>query len=150
VAGRAVDYVEATLDDIRLANELAPEVLGRSLDELPPQTRALLAHIRALVQAKKGAAFARRELRERCGWSLTQVRAHLERLVDLEYLAVRCGRLGSQFVYELLSTEEDPSQDVPLIDVAALKKHAYDPNLAGAKAHLAGGGEMPPPRVKCA
>jgi len=150
VAGRAVDYVEATLDDIRLANELAPEVLGRSLDELPPQTRALLGHIRALVQAKKGAAFARRELRERCGWSLTQVRAHLERLVDLEYLAVRCGRLGSQFVYELLSTEEDPSQDVPLIDVAALKKYAYDPNLAGAKGNPAGGGEMPPPRVKCA
>jgi hypothetical protein len=177
VAGRAVDYVEATLDDIRLANQLAPEVLGRSLDELPPQTRALLGHIRALVRSRRegsapaapgrgaapapthdarpaaarhAATFSRRELREACGWSLTQVRAHLERLVDLEYLAVRCGRMGSQFVYELLSPEEDPPQDVPLIDVAALKKHAYDPNLAGAKGNLAGGGEMPPPRVKCA
>jgi len=149
VAGRPVDYVEVTLDDIRLANELAPEVLGRSLDELPPQTRALLEHIRALVKANKGAAFARRELREKCGWSLTQVRAHLERLVELEIVGVRCGRLGSQFVYELLVTEDAPL-GVPLIDVGALKKHTYDPNLAGVNGHLAGGGETPPPRVKCA
>jgi hypothetical protein len=149
VAGRAVDYVEVTLDDIALANTLAPEVLGRSLDELPPQTRALLAHIRALVKEKKGAAFARRELRERCGWSLTQVRAHLDRLTDLEILGVRCGRLGSQFVYELLVTDDAPL-GVPLIAAAGLKKHAYDPNLTGEGGHLAGGGETSPPRVKCA
>ena len=31
-----------TLDDIAIANRLAHEVLGRSLDELPPQTRRLL------------------------------------------------------------------------------------------------------------
>jgi DNA primase len=35
-------FIEVTLDDIALANELAPEILGRSLDELPPQTRRLL------------------------------------------------------------------------------------------------------------
>ena len=55
VGGRMLEYVPATLDDIALANELAPEVLGRSLDELPPQTRALLGHIRSLVKAKSEA-----------------------------------------------------------------------------------------------
>ena len=35
-------YIRATLDDIALANRLAPELLGRSLDELPPQTRRFL------------------------------------------------------------------------------------------------------------
>ena len=40
--GRAVEYIEVTLDDIAMANRLAHEVLGRSLDELPPQTRRLL------------------------------------------------------------------------------------------------------------
>jgi DNA primase len=41
-------FIEVTLDDIALANELAPEILGRSLDELPPQTRRLLGlHPRA-------------------------------------------------------------------------------------------------------
>ena len=40
--GRTVEYIEVTLDDIVTANRLAHEVLGRSLDELPPQTRRLL------------------------------------------------------------------------------------------------------------
>ena len=40
--GRTLEYIEVTLDDIAVANRLAHEVLGRSLDELPPQTRRLL------------------------------------------------------------------------------------------------------------
>ena len=47
-AGNA--FIEVTLDDIALANQLAPEMLGRSLDELPPQTRRLLGYIRELVK----------------------------------------------------------------------------------------------------
>ena len=46
-------FIEVTLDDIALTNELAPEMLGRSLDELPPQTRRLLAHIRELMKKKR-------------------------------------------------------------------------------------------------
>jgi len=40
--GRVVRYIEATKADITMANRLAHEVLGRSLDELPPQSRTLL------------------------------------------------------------------------------------------------------------
>jgi DNA primase catalytic core len=160
-------YIEVTLDDIALANQLAPEVLGRSLDELPPQTRRLLDYIRKLVKekgqaegAKAAATFSRRELRDLCGWSLTQVRAHLERLVELECLAVRHGRLGSQFVYEMLLDADAPEAvaHIGLIEVAKLR-HDYETKLAGGAAtltgfsrgvagqngHLAGGGEMPPP-----
>ena len=35
--GRPQAYIEVTLDDVDLANRLANDVLGRSLDELPPQ-----------------------------------------------------------------------------------------------------------------
>jgi len=162
--GRVIEYVEATLDDIALANELAPEVLGRSLDELPPQTRGLLGHIRTLVRAKLAqpghgaklaATFSRRELREACGWSLTQVRAHLDRLTELEYLEMRHGRLGSSFVYELMIDAATPEAvaHIGLIDIAELrKKHAYgdrvagfDPGVAGQNGRVAGGGETPPP-----
>jgi DNA primase len=149
IAGRTVDYVEVTLDDVALANELAAVVLSRSLDELPPQTRALLGHVRDVVSEKKGGAFARRELREKCGWSLTQVSIHLERLVALEYLAVRCGRMGSQFVYDLLLTEDAPL-GVPLIDVRSLKKHDYNPNLTGQEGHLTGGAGRGPLGAKVA
>ena len=40
--GQELSYIEVTLSDIETANRLAHEVLGRSLDELPPQTRRLL------------------------------------------------------------------------------------------------------------
>ena len=39
--GEPLEYIEVELDDIALANRLAHEVLGRTLDELPPQTRRL-------------------------------------------------------------------------------------------------------------
>jgi hypothetical protein len=160
-------YIEVTLDDIALANQLAPEILGRSLDELPPQTRRLLGYIRELVKqkgqsegAKAAATFSRKELRDLCGWSLTQVRVHLERLVELECLAIRHGRLGSQFAYELLLETDTPEAvaHIGLIDTAKLR-HDYETKLAGGAAtltgfgrgvagqngHLAGGGGTPPP-----
>ena len=40
--GQHLAYIEATKADIALANSIAHEVLGRTLDELPPQTRRLL------------------------------------------------------------------------------------------------------------
>src|SRR5271167_4328661 len=46
---RQVRYIEVTLEDIALANRLAHEVLGRTLDELPPQTRRLLGLVVELV-----------------------------------------------------------------------------------------------------
>ncbi len=153
-------FIEVTLDDIALANELAPEILGRSLDELPPQTRRLLGHIRELVKkkgqtegAKAASIFSRRELRDHCGWSLTQVRVHLERLVELECLAIRHGRLGSQFVYEMLLDADtmEAVAHIGLIDTAKLR-HDYKTNLtgfcrgvAGQNGHLTGGDGTPPP-----
>jgi DNA primase catalytic core len=147
VQGRAVEYVEATRADIALAHELAAVVLGRTLDELPPQTRALLGHARELVKARQGGVFTRRELREACGWSLTQVRAHLDRLLDLEYVALRPGRHGHAFSYELLAAEEAAAA-VPLLDASAL--HAYTAQVAGPNGQLAGGGGTTPPGDKAA
>lgn len=133
VGGETVSYIEVTLDDIALANRLAHEVLGRSLDELAPQTRRLLEHLDELVT--KNAAndqvpradvrFTRRQVREHCGWSDFQVRVHLERLVGLEYVLVHRGGRGHSFVYELLwdggGTDGRPHLD-GLVDVDTLTK----------------------------
>lgn len=110
--GDEVTYIEATLGDIAVANRLAHEVLGRSLDELPPQTRRVLGVIDALVTARGEAdgvprdrvRFSRRDVRGACGLSDMQCRKHLERLVDLEYLLVHRGGPGTSFVYELVFT----------------------------------------------
>lgn len=50
--GKTVEYVEVTPEDIALANRLVDEVLGRSLDELPPQTRKLLLLIEGAVRGE--------------------------------------------------------------------------------------------------
>ncbi|MBK6407930.1 MAG: hypothetical protein IPF66_24735 [Holophagales bacterium] len=110
VDGEVVEYVEATLADVALANRLASEVLGRSLDELPPQTRRLLVHLDDLVTSvceKQGVAredlrFSRRDVRIATGWGDTQLRIHLDRLAALEYVLVHRGGRGQSFVYELL------------------------------------------------
>jgi len=155
VRGRVVEYIAVTLDDIALANQLAPEVLGRSLDELPPQTRRLLEYIRALITTKRktesgktAASFSRKEVRDLSGWSLTQVRVHLERLVELEYLAIRCGRMGGPFQYELLIQIDAPENiaHIGLIAVEELRKnHTYAAEVAGQKGEVAGGGKTAPP-----
>jgi len=167
VNGRSVEFIEVTLDDIALANELAPEVLGRSLDELPPQTRRLLGFIRELMKAKRqprgakaASTFSRKELRDLCGWSLTQVSVHLERLVALEYLALRHGRLGSAFVYEILFDLDAPEAvaHVGLMEVACLRtataRHdytakltAFSPGVSGGNGQVSGGVETRPSPV---
>src|SRR5208282_5422231 len=47
--GQLVEYIEVTPADIAIANRLTHEVLGRSLDELAPQTRLLLGILDAQV-----------------------------------------------------------------------------------------------------
>jgi DNA primase len=106
--GKQVRYVETTPADIALANTLAHEVLGRSLDELPPGTRRLLDALHAYVTARCErdgldrdlVRFTRRQLREQLGVGDTQLKVHLARLVDLELVVPHRLESGG-FGYEL-------------------------------------------------
>jgi DNA primase catalytic core len=130
--GAQLEYIEATLDDVATANRLAGEVLGRSLDELPPQTRRLLRLIDELVSqeckrlklARADFRFTRRDVRERTGWTDFQVRVHLDRLMQMEYVLSHRGRRGQCFVYELLY--DGQGQDgkpflIGLLDIESLR-----------------------------
>ena len=141
VAGQVIEYVEVTLDDIALANRLASEVLGRSLDELPPQTRRVLGVIDALVReqserealARADVRLTRKALRAALGMSEKQVRVHVDRLVELDYLLPHSGRNGQRFVYELTfdgDTQSDAQQLMGLADLATAS------NLVGSKTNL--------------
>ncbi len=129
---QAGKYITVTFDDIELANNLAPELFGRSLDELPPQSRRLLEHIKALVLGickredtdQRLALFSRRQLCELSGWTYSQVKRHLVRLQELEYIIPRYGGMGSTMRYELLVSADEPADKVQigLLDVAKLRK----------------------------
>lgn len=141
--GQVIEYIEATLADIELANRIAHDVLGRSLDELPPQTRRLLKLIDGHVatEAERQAIrradvrFTRRALREAIAWGDTQLRLHLDRLVDLEYVLAHREGAGGKFVYELAYEVADDAraQVAGLIEIAALKALAAMPTTAKSR-----------------
>ena len=111
---RGISYIEATREDIATADRLMKGLMKRSLDDLPPQTRRLLELIAGMMEGREGVQFSRREVREHTGWGSTQVRLHLDRLQEMEYLMVHHGGRGQTFLYE------------------------YDANLAGLEGRLAG------------
>ncbi len=142
--GKSVEYIEVTLADIETANRLGHEVLGRTLDELPPQTRRLLHLIHEMVttqctqqaMCQPDYRFSRRKVREHTGWGNTQLKVHLQRLVELEYLLIHRAGHAQRHLYELLH-DGDPSAGAMhlngLIDVARLRdKCAYDANRSGS------------------
>jgi hypothetical protein len=128
-----VEYVLTELDDIALANRLASEVFGRTLDELAPQTRKLVIKLEQMVReecarlkmTREDFRFSRKDVRAHTGLSQDQLHRHLHRLVDLEYLVVHRGGRGQSYVYELLY--DGKGQDgkpfvMGLLDVEELKR----------------------------
>jgi DNA primase catalytic core len=149
VNDKVIDYIEVTLSDIEIANKLAHEVLGRTLDELPPQTRKLLTQIKTFITdvCKKQSIeqsdyrFSRKQFRRYAGASDTQLRLHLSRLVEMEYLLVHQGGRGQSFVYELLYDDEGKDGSaflMGLIDVKQLKNTTTTQSSRGKTSENAG------------
>jgi DNA primase len=126
--GAKLRYIEVTRQDIEIAQRLCRQVLSRSLDELAPQTRRLLGLIDGMVTQvakergidRADVRFTRRDVREHTGWGNTQLKVHLCRLEDLEYLQVHAGGARKRIVYELA--------------------YGYDPNWSDAEANWSGCG----------
>lgn len=143
---QVIDYIEVELADIELANRIAHDVLGRSLDELPPQTRRLLklidqhvgAECERLAIKRCDFRFSRRSLREAIAWGDTQLRLHLERLADLEYVLAHREGPGGKYVYELAYevNDETRAQVAGLIDVAALEALAAAATTAKSRGSI--------------
>jgi DNA primase catalytic core len=109
------DYIETTLGDIAIANQLATALFGQTLDELSRPSRELLKLIRKMADGMEqkecqaagqkvgtgSACFNRRAVREFTGWSDYQVKIHIKQLEDLEYLVPISGRRGQSFSYRL-------------------------------------------------
>ena len=142
----SLEYIEATLEDIAAANHIAHEVLGRSLDELPPQTRRLLGLLQDLVKQRcqeRGldvdqCVFTRRDVRAFTGWSNTQLKLHLDRLEDFEYISSLRGMRGSWYEYQLLFDGDTETQKPQLIGLIDLEKLGYDPKFTGSDGEFAG------------
>ncbi len=100
--GEEVPYIEATLDDYRLAYELARDVLSDTLHELSTPARELLKAARELSPD-----FTRRQLREKVQWPQRRLHETLDELVDMEYLVVTSGTNGRAFRYAVVLDENE-------------------------------------------
>ena len=139
--GEVLEYIEVIAVDIEVANRLAHDVLGRSLDELPAQTRNLLQLVYKMVNdqcqvqnvEQQDYRFSRKVIRQYVGWSDFQVRTHLARLVELEYLLVHRGGRGQSFVYELLYCGEGEDGQSFLLGLSTMDDR-YDTKFEGSVA----------------
>jgi DNA primase catalytic core len=138
--GDTLEYIEATEQDVKLAQSLADQVgLIPSLDELRPQARKLLALITEMVKTESErqqieidkCRFTRRTVREYTKWGDTQLRQHLRRLEEMEYLIVRRGGNQGQLVVYQLATEEEKNRNANFA--------GSESNFAGVKDDFAGG-----------
>jgi DNA primase len=131
--GEVHQYIEVTIDDIEKATTLANEILGRSLDELAPPSRLLHKMIREMVEARckeqditsREYNFIRRDIRDWTKWSDSQIKRHIQQLVDLEYLYCVQGKKGKEYVYELLypgDSEDGKPFLAGLLSIEELKK----------------------------
>lgn len=135
---RVSEYIEVDYEDIEWANRLAPPVLGRSLDELPPQTRKFWERIKSMgaEQIKKRRidsdifTFSRKTVREHTRMSHAQVKLHLDRLEELEYLIAARGRFGSRYEYaflvDVMNKTEEGFEQIELLNVNKLKQKYGD------------------------
>ena len=149
-AGQVIEYIEVTVDDIAQANRLAHEVLGRSLDELPPQTRRLLGELTRLVDVRakvkalprKDLRVSRREVRDAIGWGDTQLKIHLARLVEMEYVLAHRAPQGAGLVYEL-AYDGDGSANPHLSGLIDAETFMYDTDRSGVNDGRSGSGRPP-------
>ena len=147
-------YLEVVPEDIALANLLAQEVFSRTVDDLLPQTRKLLTLLNAWVKEEcevQGIPqhefkFSRRQAREATGWGDTQMKIHLARLAELEFLLLHRSGHKQSFTYELLFTGEDAegrARMLGLIDAEALQPSATTVCGRGSEPMRSGCGRPP-------
>ena len=149
---QSLTYLEVTREDIAIANRLAAAVLGRSLDELPPQTRRFLGLLDAWITRtcpthRHEFRFLARDAREAIGLGATQVKLHLHRLVELEYVLVHRAPRGQGVSYELVYTAADHTAESTIFsglrDSTALTNISYDSERSDASAQRPDRGRPP-------
>ena len=127
------------MEDIEIANRLADRFLERSFAELPERTQILLEQLigglRNLCEFQGielyEQRFSRKDVRRWSTFGDTQLKEHLARLVDYEYLRVEAGGGKGRVIEYTLSYDPDQDQTTSihsgLIDVKQLRSPA---NLA--------------------
>lgn len=95
------EYIEATIEDYRVAYALSKEAIGDTLSELAKPEREFYERLKDMSGKKGLQSFARRDIRDFTGIADHVIRQRLRALEDLEYVIVLDGKQGKLYEYKL-------------------------------------------------
>jgi len=84
--------------------------------------------------------FSRKQLRDAIGWGDTQLKIHLARLVELEYLVAHNSGKGKTYHYELCYAGEGKDGDRFLMHLIRIENLRYDAKWSGQNEQRSGSG----------
>lgn len=100
------EYIETTLEDIKMANELIKSVLLRKSDNLNGVTRNYLERLKSYLKIKGDSIFSNREIRKELRIPESTLRRYQILLQQEGYIKHRKDIDGESFVYEIVDVDE--------------------------------------------
>ena len=104
-------FIETTLQDIALANELLKPVLLRKSDELSGATRDHLNRLKAWLADKNRTAFGNREISRELKKPIATVKRHHSQLLQLGYLSAKKQPKAKGYLFALTQLANDKSRE---------------------------------------
>jgi predicted transcriptional regulator len=104
------EYVKATLEDYRMAYELAAKIMTDTLSPLHQKSRELLDHIVAILTVKSKTSFSVGDIAEKTGWKSLRIRRYLKQLEEEEYVERKNPGPGVRALFILCRS--GPRQDI--------------------------------------
>jgi hypothetical protein len=99
-------YIQTTLEDIEIANEMMKEILLRKSDELNKATRSYFEHLKAYLKTEKKSTFSTKEIRQALRTNPSSQKRYMLLLLANNYVKKVKGKKERGFVYEVCSFEE--------------------------------------------
>jgi len=100
------EFIETTLDDIKMANDLLKNILLRKSDPLNGVTRNYLEKLKAYLRVKKEGMFTNSEIRKEFRIAESTLRRYHTLLVQEGYIKKQETAVGSSFSYVIVDVDE--------------------------------------------
>jgi len=100
------EYIETTLEDIKVANDLIKDILLRKSDPLNGATRNYLESLKTHLNTKKNTLFTNQEIRRELRIKESTLRRYHQLLLQEGYIKKRNDIKTESFCYEIVDVDE--------------------------------------------
>lgn len=100
------EYIETTLEDIKIANRLIKDILLRKSDPLNGATRNYLEGLKTHLNKKRDTLFSNQEIRKELRIKESTLRRYHQLLLQEGYIKKRNDIKGDSFSYEIIDVDE--------------------------------------------